>query len=426
MRRIKIGAEVMAATITNANALNVKKCKADGFTVKVCPLTSNLPTRMTQKSFDRMCAATKARELEPTRWGCERMIISCCTTCKGNPKGLTIIDEKEMNQVAGIKSKGTCESCKGKNVTIGNNYGLKMCSSCAAVFSAVNNRFPVVAEAVKRTGRTEEAQKLFGSVVEYAPVQVESTALEEIAAAVGYTGTDGDGLIEEVRRVAQAAVSGFSVKKSISQDVVRALDCGEAEWEMAAIQSAAYMGKYRRELKASELLLDHIADVVSYPGKEAGTLPVFIEGICQEFESVLAEIANVKRATGLDIEEETTTGALTDAVALLAQTIDQYRTRCEELAAKAREHEQLASYREQILLAVKDALGRPLISVGETPYQVECLVQELEQLRGGSDRPSVLSITHADTILLDLALDALRGKITGLDPDRIAMLREAV
>jgi hypothetical protein len=414
----------MAATITNATALNVKKCKSDGFTIKVCPLTGNLPTRMTKKSFDRMCAATKARELEPTRWGCERMIISCCTTCKGNPKGLTIIDEKEMNQVAGIKMRGTCESCKGKNVTIGNNYGLNMCSSCAAVFSAVNNRFPVVAEAVKRTGRTEEAQKLFGSVVEYAPVTVESTALEEIAAAVGYTGTDGDGLIDEIRRLAQVAKDGFS-KRSVSADVVRALGCPEHEWELAAIQSAAYMGKYRREVKAAELFLDHIADAVSYPGKEAGTLTGFIESICREFKSLVAELDNVKRATGFDVADEPL--AVVDAVALLAQTLDQYRTRCEELAAKAREHEQLASYREQILLAVKDALGRPLISVGETPYQVECLVQELEQLRGGTALSAIGStVSSSDAVLLDLALDALRGNITGLDPDRIAMLREAV
>jgi hypothetical protein len=415
----------MARTLS---ALGSVEMAAEGIRCKLCPVTCGRPTRMLKATFKKLCDhhRNEQRDNAVANYNWKKgQKTPWCDECKGTlPPELELINKGELIAMAGIKSKGTCESCRNKNVTTGNNYGLKMCSSCAAVFSAVNNRFPVVAEAIKRTGRADEAKKLLGSsLVEFAPVQVESTALEEIAAAVGYTGTDGDGLIDEVRRLAQVAVSGWS-KKSISQDVVRALDCGEAEWEMAAIQSAAYMGKYRRELKSGELLLDHIADVVSYPGKDAGPLPEFIERICHEFESALADMAKIKAATGFVLADDP--ASVVEAVALLAQTLEQYRTRCEELSAKTREHEQLASYRDQILLAVKDALGRPLISVNETPYQVECLVQELEQLRGGSDRPSVIPMSSADTVLLDLALDALRGNITGLDPDRIAMLREAV
>jgi hypothetical protein len=412
------------------SALGSVEMVAKGIRCKLCPVTFGRPTRMLKTTFKKLCDhhRNEQRESAVANYNWKKgQKTSWCGECKGTmPPELELINKGELIDMAGQKLRGTCESCKGKNVTIGNNYGLKMCSSCAAVFSAVNNRFPVVAEAVKLTGRTEEAQKLFGSVVEFAPVTVESTALQQIAAAVGYTGTDGDGLIDEVRLLAQVAVSGWS-KKSISEDVIRALDCGEAEWELAAIQSAAYMGKYRRELKSSELLLDHIADVVSYPGKEAGTLPEFIERICQGFESALADLDAIKAVTGFVLDDDP--ASVVEAVALLAQTLDQYRVRCEELAAKAREHEQLASYREQILLAVKDALGMPLITVGETPYQVECLVQEVQLRR--IDEPLKVPArmpmsSTADTILLDLALDALRGNITGLDPDRIAMLREAV
>jgi hypothetical protein len=409
------------------SALGSIELAAAGIRCKLCPVTCGRPTRMLKATFKKMCDHHRNEQKESLvalgSW-VKSNKTSWCGECKGTlPPELEIINKGELIDMAGQKLRGTCESCKGKNVTIGNNYGLKMCSSCAAVFSAVNNRFPVVAEAVKRTGRTEEAQKLFGSVVEYAPVTVESTALEEIAAAVGYTGTDGDGLIDEVRRLAQVAVSGWS-KKSISEDVIRALDCGEAEWEMAAMQCAAYNEEAKRQLITQIIELEHIADAVSYPGKASGTLHEFIGRLSDEFVGLLADLAKIKEATGFSVEDSPQ--SVVEAVALLAQTLDQYRVRCEELAAKAREHEQLASYREQILLAVKDALGQPLISVGETPYQVECLVQELEQLRGGSDRPSVIPMSTADTILLDLALDALRGKITGLDPDRIAMLREAV
>jgi hypothetical protein len=413
----------------NHSALGSVDMVADGIRCKLCPVTCGRPTRMLKTTFKKLCDhhRNEQRESAVSNYNWKKgQKTSWCQECKGTlPPELELINKGELIDMAGIKSKGTCESCRNKNVTTGNNYGLKMCSSCAAVFSAVNNRFPVVAEAIKRTGRADEAKKLLGaSLVEFAPVQVESTALEEIAAAVGYKGTDGDVLIEEVRRLAQAAVSGFSVHKSISADVVRALGCGEHEWELAALQCAAWNEEAKRRLAAQRLELEHIADAVSYPGKESGPLHEFIGRLSDEFVGLLADLAKIKEATGFAVEESPQ--SVVEAVALLAQTLDQYRTRCEGQAAKAREHEQLASYREQILMAVKDALGQPLISVGETPYQVECLMQELEQLRGGSDRPSVIPMSSADTILLDLALDALRGNITGLDPDRIAMLREAV
>jgi hypothetical protein len=416
----------MARTLS---ALGSVEMAAEGIRCKLCPVTCGRPTRMLKATFKKLCDHHRNEQRESAvanyNWKKEQK-TSWCGECKGTlPPELELINKGELIDMAEQKLRGTCESCKKKNVTIGNNYGLKMCSSCAAVFSAVNNRFPVVAEAIKRTGRADEAKKLLGSsLVEFAPVTVESTALEEIAAAVGYKGTDGDVLIEEVRRLAQAAVSGVSGKKSVSADVVRALGCTEAEWEMAAIQSEAYSVEFKRRWAENRIELAHVADAVSYPGKESGPLHEFIGRLSDEFVGLLGDLAKIKEATGFVVEDSPQ--SVVESVALLAQTLDQYRTRCEELSAKTREHEQLASYRDQILLAVKDALGRPLISVNETPYQVECLVQELEQLRGGSDRPSVIPMSSADTVLLDLALDALRGNITGLDPDRIAMLREAV
>jgi hypothetical protein len=421
----------------NHSALGSVQILADGICCKLCPVTCGRPTKMLKATFKKLCDhhRNEQRESAISNYNWKKgQKKSWCGECKGQlPPELEIINKGELIAMAGIKDRGTCESCKNKNVTIGNNYGLKMCSSCAAVFSAVNNRFPVVAEAVKRTGRTEEAQKLFGSVVEFAPVTVESTALEEIAAAVGYTGTDGDGLIDEVRRLAQIAASGFSVNKTVSADVIMALDCEEAKWELAAIQSAAYMGKYRRELKASELLIDHIADVVSYPGKEAGTLPEFVTRVWQDFSNQLADLlsaaAKIKDAIGLSIEVDPKTVAI--SVSLMSQSLDQYMTRCEESAARAREHEQLASYREQLLLACKDALGMPLISVGDLPRVIEEKLLELDLWSSApvvAPGPSVLTpiITALDSHLLDLALECMRGEITGLDPDRIALLRDAV
>jgi hypothetical protein len=413
----------------NHSALGSVEMVADGIRCKLCPVTCGRPTRMLKATFKKLCDHHRNEQRDNAvanhNWK-KGQKTSWCGECKGTlPPELELINKGELIDMATPNKKVVkCELCGEKRNCFSNN-GQIVCSGCAAAQTLVK-KCPqeVLALVEKFHGRAKLSCWATPYVGEPMAVALESAALEKIAAAVGYTGTDGDGLIAAVEKAARTAASGFTVQKSVSADVVRALDCGEAEWEMAAIQSAAYMGKYRRELKAGELLIDHIADVVSYPGKEAGTLPEFIEGICHEFESALADMAKIKAATGFDVADEPL--AVVEAVALLAQTLDQYRTRCEEQAAKAREHEQLASYREQILLAVKDALGRPLISVGETPYQVECLVQELEHLRVGADRPAVALMSSADTVLLDLALDALRGNITGLDPDRIAMLREAV
>jgi hypothetical protein len=329
-----------------------------------------------------------------------------------------------MMVVSAASKKERCDLCESKSA-LRTVKDLRVCPTCQNLMAHVNNRLDLLISVIKQR-HPERIAELLGAA---ASVTVESEALQQIADLIGYRGTDGDGLIEAVKVVFRDAEQGFSVQKSVSQDVVRALDCGEDEWELAAIQSAAYMGKYRRELKASELLLDHIADVVSYPGKEAGSLPEFIERVCHEFETALADLSKIKTTIGFDVEDDSS--SVVDSVSLLAQTLDQYRGRCEELVAKAREHEQLGSYREQILMACRDALGMPLISVGDLPRIIEEKLLELElwsSKQNVSPGHDVLTpvITSLDSHLLDLALECMRGEIIGLHPDQIALLREAV
>jgi hypothetical protein len=413
----------------NHSALGSVEMVAEGIRCKLCPVTCGRPTRMLKATFKKLCDhhRNEQRESAVANYNWKKgQKTSWCQECKGTlPPELELINKGELIDMATPNKKVVkCELCGEKRNCFSNN-GQIVCSGCAAAQTLVK-KCPqeVLALVEKFHGRAKLSCWATPYVGEPMAVALESAALEKIAAAVGYTGTDGDGLIAAVEKAARTAASGFTVQKSVSADVVRALDCGEAEWELAAMQCAAYNEEAKRQLITQIIELEHIADAVSYPGKASGTLHEFIGRLSDEFVGLLADLAKIKEATGFAVEDSPQ--SVVEAVALLAQTLDQYRTRCEELAAKAREHEQLASYREQILLAVKDALGQPLISVGETPYQVECLVQELEQLRSGTDCPSVLPMSSADTVLLDLALDALRGNITGLDPDRIAMLREAV
>ena len=55
----------------------------------------------------------------------------------------------------------------------------------------------------------------------------------------------------------------------------------------------------------------------------------------------------------------------------------------------------------------------------------EALFAQMEEDIGANAVEIVSQKPCIDSHLLDLALDAMRGNITGLDPDRIAVLREA-
>lgn len=89
------------------------------------------------------------------------------------------------------------------------------------------------------------------------------------------------------------------------------------------------------------------------------------------------------------------------------ETPDQLREMLQEMARERNEC-QAAVYRLNDVLAEKE--------------------RTIASLRDECQAPGVLTATAASALeshLLDLALDAMRGVITGLDPDRIAMLREA-
>jgi hypothetical protein len=179
----------------------VHECKATAevsrrLVVRICPVTGGRPTKMTEATFMRLCAANRKTEAA-TEFG-HQYHVSCafCAICKGNqrPKELTIISLEEMagmvvekktnHEVEQMRKQTKCDGC-GKSKALSMCSGELLCSSCAALAGAVSNRPEIVARMIAKRGKT--ADILVALDVGQAAVEVvESDVLEEIASMLGF------------------------------------------------------------------------------------------------------------------------------------------------------------------------------------------------------------------------------------------------
>jgi hypothetical protein len=292
---------------------------------------------MTADGFARQCAAK--------REGGNRY----CLVCQGRerPPELEIIDpaeesaiKKHMDEGMGKISTGTCDNCKRKGIRVQAIKGEKICASCASLYGAIGNRPEAVERALAML-----APEMLGQAV---PVAVESAALQRIAEIVGYSGTDGDGLI--------AAIEAATVKDSLTVatghcerseaisggllDLARAMglpattETAEADIWLAAMQMAA-------ELEEAER-----ADL------EYHSLFVGMRG---QIERQSADLKNIKSAIGLP--EDAEVSEITAVIAELTQALDRFRNLAEAADKRADKFEQAAEQAQSsadLLLAEKN------------------------------------------------------------------------
>lgn len=186
-------------------------------TTRLCPATSNLPTRMLASTWQALCAAMQRREAVGASRGKGGMApedfkaISAarfpCATCQGRtlPPGLELITQEEAEQMARTTKRGTCELC-GVHANVGMNHGSAACPACTHVQTALNKRPEAVAKAIRAMHKTEE---MLGHLIPAGGLAVKVTAdlLQEISGIVGYDGEDPAELVEAVRKRALACVS---------------------------------------------------------------------------------------------------------------------------------------------------------------------------------------------------------------------------
>ncbi|MDY0013868.1 MAG: hypothetical protein RBS40_13365 [Rhodocyclaceae bacterium] len=295
---------------------------AGGIRVRICPATSNLPTRMTRPAWDALCRSTQEREAGAVRseLGCtknthgHRRRLNWCAECQGKhlPPGLEFIDAVEL--AATIKQRegktmGTtarkkgnkCANC-GKSPTATNSCGgEQVCSSCASVIGSIRHRPEAVLRAIRKT-----APELLGQPVQ---IEVESKALARIAEIVGYTGEDGDGLIAAIEAATAKPVEGPCERSEAMAggllDLARALglpattETPEEDIWRAAMQTAALREEAERQLDYTRRLGLRKNDVIR--DQAAGLIAIKSAiGLLEDAEvsEIIGAIAELTQALG--------------------------------------------------------------------------------------------------------------------------------
>lgn len=414
--------------------------------IKQCPVTGGLPTKMTESGFAALCA----RQIENAggwkyNYGKNkpRDGQTWCQVCRGEqrPKELQLVDVQTLAQLpkpqpnkepkmATKKVRGVCEGGCGQTLQLSTNYGVKMCSTCGAAHSHVKNHAETVVAAIRRTGMLPwYVEKLVGETV---TAQGESATLDAISAAVGYEGESPDGLVGAVRACVEAA-TGKS-EGWIPPDVIKALGLADVtEWsvqdfELAIIQQAAQLDDLQHNqpqsiqssLDCVECDIAHAIDVIRFhTGTEGKERDQVVLAVAQA-EAILEALGSVVGAvTPIEIVPE---------VAGLAATVEQLQQRADErfvenrsLADRVSELERVNLANEQIFAQLRELVDAEGLTNAQLPSAIRNTIHA--SCAPVSFVASTATNPNIDTPLLDLALDAMRGDIKGLTPDRIAALR---
>lgn len=296
----------------------------------LCPVTNGRPTRMTAAGFAAACGHHRRNMVSWTH-GHHRADArpNYCSVCKGKniPAELEIVTIEQMldspnkgGDMAGIVKHGPCASCgKTKNTT--SCSGDHICSSCAALYGAINNRPKTVLKAIKKL-----KPDLLASHGAADPGLKD--AVDCIKQALG---------VEDIDRAVEAIATSANLLERYRDQAQR-----------LAAENTALACQIRDREEANHAVSERLRQR---------------ELLCGEYHEMLCAIAE-------DVSE------VWD------------REDCDVKAVP------------RMVRTALDQAGRPL------PGDL--------RLEGSG----------LDSHLLDLALDAMRGKVTGLDPDRIALLRE--
>jgi len=191
-----------------------------------------------------------------------------------------------------------------------------------------------------------------------------------------------------------------------SNDVVKALFgedfiAGDGAAEEAVLQTCAQFEDLQRK----------VAVICRHCGV------IDIDDAITQVAHAEALLEGLERAVGVKVD------CLLDGVTHSGTTINCLTGQVSASSDQLSDIEQKLLVYEQIFARIREVIGNDEVANEDLPAIV---AKSIEPYSFEPVPISIGKITHAiDGQLLDLALDTLRGKITGLDPDRIAMIREA-
>lgn len=426
---------------------------------RLCPATSNLPTRMLASTWQALCTAMQRREAVGASRGKGGMApgdfaaISAarfpCAMCQGRtlPPGLELITTKEAIEMARQTKRGICELC-GAHTNVGMNHGSAACPACTHVQTALNKRPEAVAKAIRAMGKTEE---MLSALITAGGLAVKVTAdlLQEISGIVEYKGEDPSELVEAVRKRALTCAScdAEDVLHEIREIVGYVPDMGDK-----GLADAVRAFEDRRPAgvpdcaacDAAEALLE-IADLV---GKRGASSDLVVEAVRESVETAATLSAtgdllrgDLMRACGMDKTQRdlTTEWPLVSLAAI--QTIAGLLNRQYDWSAIIlRDHETIDNLRDEItrlsgqthseseqVSALRDDLARSTGVIEQLRSQLTLA----QQSRDEWEQRAVQAESNVETLeadlrdredrsfnrlgLLDIAIAALRGDAVPAD-----------
>ena len=446
----------------------VHECKATAevsrrLVVRICPVTGGRPTKMTEATFMRLCAANRKTE-QATEFG-HQYHVSCalCAICKGNqrPKELTIIslddmagmvvEKKTNHEVEQMRKQTKCDGC-GKSKALSMCSGELLCSSCAALAGAVSNRPELVAKMILQRDRAAEI--LAGLGVQGAAVEVvESDIMEQLANILGFAPDQeailADDLLDAVRQLVAA-----SAEPSIKEELVSAqtaigeicravgLDASAEVVEvltykqvvLAVAQTAAELEQTRRDLDDriddAHILagdLDHLRANKELLHDAMDRIAEMVDARSFDVHDVVAAVAHtealiedMRRSLGIDDQRfdfvqvaDELAGSARELQATVTRITGQLSAQADQLA----EAEQKLLADEQVFARIREVIGADSSENGDLPTAISALVYAADPL--SAQRHSLAE--RLDARLLHLLLDHPE---IGLE--RIAELREVV
>jgi len=328
-----------------------------------CPVTGGRPTTMLRRTFNLMCIRHQ-----------EDFDSSCRFICKGRwpQAGLELIDdvknfasEEDTMAVPSAIQAGICGLCGAKK-KVRKVREKTCCATCEHIWRAAHVSSGLLVDALNQArGEGYLAEKVGG----------------------------GDQV--EVKRRLYAMEQTY-------ENMRLALGCqGEEE----ALESVI------RLVKERDAALDDLQQIRSAVGLEVGSpLVEYIEGlvgvkddVTRRYLAVNDVIENVREMLGLDAEE-----AIIEEVHQLLRN-----------GKKATD----------IWFETAEIMGIDCVNADQIPIRARELMQELSDLSNLKAGTMVYlegkegCTESRDTALLDLAIDVLAGRITGIDAARISALR---
>lgn len=328
----------------------------------------------------------------------------------------------------------------------------------------------------ERIGEAALMRAVQPHISEQVAINLENDTLDNIAKVVGYEGESGEGLIDAVRCLVASAGDvprlweiatelGMDVEHATGEDVFQ-----EAKrlvgYREERQRHASFLAELREILGVTSDwrmgdLLEMIRSMVGGQQCSISAQPELVQAlfgdrriigqsiadtaamqIAAQLEDLQRKVAVICRHCGVDdINDAIQYVAHTEAIlheieegflvalpaipmrfASAGKTIEHLEAAVSASAEQLSESERKLLAIDQVFERIREILGADSCPVADIPSailaRIGCDIKGIRKISA----PNLICI---DSYLLDLALDAMRGKITGLDPDRIAMLREA-